>query len=175
MSEHKPELRVFISTFSTWTIILSTNASLCSMLDSFSSSILIFSLLKYSRYLGDTESLSFIIYCNDLSYKLKRGQAWSFLSARCHPGIVNNKFNFIFHVKNPHQGSLIDLCLALAGPIVSIYSYMYFFIITSVVNIPLSALLTFLLTNISPGIYPSWTVYGLICYVNMKGLYLMIL
>ena len=64
-------------------------------------------------------------------------------------GIVNDKFNFIFHVKNPHQGSLIDLCLALAGPIVSIYSYMYFFIITSVVNIPLSALLTFLLTNIS--------------------------
>ena len=64
-------------------------------------------------------------------------------------GIVNNKFNFIFHVKNPHQGSLIDLCLALAGPIVSIYSCIYFFIITSVVNIPLSALLTFLLTNIS--------------------------
>ena len=64
-------------------------------------------------------------------------------------GIVNNKFNFIFHVKNPHQDSLIDLCFALAGPIVSIYSYMYFFIITSVVNIPLSALLTFLLTNIS--------------------------
>ena len=31
----------------------------------------------------------------------------------------------------------------------SIYSYMYFFILTSVVNIPLSALLTFLLTNIS--------------------------
>ena len=66
-----------------------------------------------------------------------------------HAGIVNNKFNFIFHVKNPHHGSLIDLCLALAGPIVSIYSYMYFFIITSVVNIPLSALLAFLLTYIS--------------------------
>ena len=37
----------------------------------------------------------------------------------------------------------------MAGPIVSIYSYMYFFIIISVVNIPMSALLTFLLTNIS--------------------------
>ena len=45
-------------------------------------------------------------------------------------GIVNNKFNFIFHVKNPHQGSLIDLCLAMAGPIVSIYSYMYFLLDT---------------------------------------------
>ena len=64
-------------------------------------------------------------------------------------GIVSNKLNFIFHVKNPHQGSRIDLCLALAGPRVSIYCYMYFFIITSVVNIPLSAHLTFLLTNIS--------------------------
>ena len=42
------------------------------MLDSFSSSILTSSLLKYNRYLGDTESLSFIIYSNDLSYKLKR-------------------------------------------------------------------------------------------------------
>ena len=62
---------------------------------------------------------------------------------------VSNKFNFIFHVKNPHQGSLIDLFLAMAGPIVSIYSYMYIFIVISVVNIPLSALLTFLLTNIS--------------------------
>ena len=52
-------------------------------------------------------------------------------------------------MKNPHQGSLIDLFLTLAGHIVTIYSYLYFFIITSVVNIPLSALLAFLLSNIS--------------------------
>ena len=64
-------------------------------------------------------------------------------------GIVTNTFDFIFHVKNPHQGLLIDLCFAIPGPIVSIYSYIYFFIIISVVNIPISAILTFLLNNIS--------------------------
>ena len=83
MSKHKPELCVFTTIFSMGTIILSKDASLCSMLDFFSSFILSFSLPKYSRYLGDTEFLSFTVYCNNLAYKLKRGQARSFLSARC--------------------------------------------------------------------------------------------
>ena len=52
-------------------------------------------------------------------------------------------------MKNPYQGSLIDLCLAMAGLIVSMYSYMYFLSTISVVNILLSALLMFPFTNIS--------------------------
>ena len=73
MSKRKPELCVFTIIFSMGTIILSTNASLCSMLDFFSSFIF-FSLPKYNRYLGDTESLSFTVYCNNLAYKPKRGR-----------------------------------------------------------------------------------------------------
>ena len=63
-------------------------------------------------------------------------------------GIVNNKFNYIFHTKRSVYSSLLNFYLSMASPIVSTICYLYFFITISVFNIPLSILLTFLCINI---------------------------
>ena len=63
-------------------------------------------------------------------------------------GIVNNKFNYIFHAKRSINGSLLNFYRSMLGPIVSMICYLYFLIIISVINVPFSALLTFLSINL---------------------------
>ena len=62
-------------------------------------------------------------------------------------GIVNNKFNYIFHTKRSVYSSLLNFYLSMASPVVSTICYLYFFITISVFNLPLSILLTFLCIN----------------------------
>ena len=63
-------------------------------------------------------------------------------------GIVNNKFNYIFHAKRSISGSLLNFYRSMLGPIVSMICYLYFLIIISVIYVPFSVLLTFLSINI---------------------------
>ena len=67
---------------------------------------------------------------------------------RWRAGIVNNKFNYIFHAKRSTSGSLLNFYLSMLGPIVSMICYLNFLIIISVINVPFSVLLTFLSMNI---------------------------
>ena len=63
-------------------------------------------------------------------------------------GIVNNKFNYIFHAKRSINGSFLNFYQSMLGPTVSMICYLYFLIIISVINVPFSVLLTFLSINI---------------------------
>ena len=61
---------------------------------------------------------------------------------------LNKKFNYIFHTRRSVYSSLSSFYLSVASPIVSTICYLYFFIIISFFNLPLSILLTFLCINI---------------------------
>ena len=72
-------------------------------------------------------------------------------------GIVNNKFNYIFHTKCSVYSSLFNFYWSMVSPIVSTICYLYVFITISVFNLPLSILLTYLCINI-PLLDSFWSV-----------------
>ena len=63
-------------------------------------------------------------------------------------GIVNNKFNYIYHSKRSHHGSILNFYLSTVAPKVSTICYLYFFILVSVLSLPLPDILSFIF-NIS--------------------------
>ena len=64
-------------------------------------------------------------------------------------GIVNNKFNYMYHSKRSLSGSILNFYLSIVSPIVSTICYLYFFILVSVLSLPLSVILSFIFNNIS--------------------------
>ena len=64
-------------------------------------------------------------------------------------GIVNNKFNYMYHSKRSDRGSILNFYLSMVAPIVRMTCYLYFFILVSVLSLPLSVILSFIFNNIS--------------------------
>ena len=55
----------------------------------------------------------------------------------------------MYHSKCSDRGSILNFYLSMVAPIVSTICYVYFFILVSVLSIPLSVLLSFIFNNIS--------------------------